>query len=61
MLIPVSVEAIPTLRDRLEMSYSGPVHSFFSASAKFKPISAIKAVVSQSFPNSLLPWFLNYD
>lgn len=34
---------------------------FFSASAKFKPIFAIKAVVSQSFPTSLLPWFLNYD
>lgn len=29
MLIPVSVEAIPSLRDCLEMSYSGPMHSFF--------------------------------
>lgn len=31
------------------------------ASAKIKPIFALKAVVSQSFPTSLLPWFLNYD
>lgn len=60
MLIPVSVDAISSLRDRVEMSYSGPMHSF-SAFAKFRPIFALKAAVSQSFPTSLLPWFLNYD